>query len=131
VDSLQFVDPLNPRDAFCGGRTNAIKLYHHVTSGQKIHYIDYTSLYSWVNKKCVYPKGHPRLISQPGHTDINIYFGGIQCRVLPPRELYHPVLPYRHAGKLTFPLCATCVKDEMAKPLLERLSAHTPTSNAP
>jgi len=30
------------------------------------------------------------------------------------------VLPYRHAGKLTFPLCVTCVKEEMAKPLLER-----------
>ena len=41
VDSLEFVDPLNPRDAFCGGRTNAIKLYHRVTPGQKIHYIDY------------------------------------------------------------------------------------------
>jgi len=119
VDSMQF-DPLNPRDAFCGGRTNAIKLYHHVTPGQKIHYIDYASLHPWVNKTCVYPKGHPRLISQPGHTDINIYFGVIQCQVLPPRELYHPVLPYRHAGKLTFPLCATCVKEEMAKPLLER-----------
>ena len=43
VDSLQFVEPLNPRDAFCGGRTNAIKLYHHVTPGRKIHYIDFTS----------------------------------------------------------------------------------------
>jgi len=30
------------------------------------------------------------------------------------------VLPYRHAGKLTFPLFATCVKEEMAKPPLER-----------
>ena len=120
VDSLQFVDPLNPRDAFCGGRTNAIKLYYRVTPGQKIHYIDYTSLYPWVNKTCVYPKGHPRLIPQPGHTDIHIYFGVVQCRFLPPRELYHPVLPYRHAGKLTFPLCATCVKEEMAKPPLER-----------
>ena len=37
-----------------------------------------------------------------------------------PRELYHPVLPYRHEGKLTFPLCATCAQEEMAKPLLER-----------
>jgi len=27
VDSLQFIEPLNPRDAFCGGRTNAVKLY--------------------------------------------------------------------------------------------------------
>jgi len=120
VDSLEFVDPLNPSDAFRGQRTNAIKLYHRVTPGQKIHYIDYTSLYPWVNKTCFYPKGHPRLISQPGHTDIHIYFGVIQCRVLPPREPYHPVLPYRHAGKLTFPLCATYVKEEMAKPPLER-----------
>ena len=120
VDSLPFIDSLNPRDAFCGGRTNAVKLYHRVTPGQKIHYSDYTSLYPWVNKTCVYPKGHPRFISQPGHTDISIYFGVIQCRVLPPRELYHPVLPYRHEGKLTFPLCATCVKEEMAKRPLER-----------
>ena len=121
VDSLEFVDPRNPRDAFCGGRTNqTVKLYHRVTPGQKIHYIDYTSLYPWVNKTCVYPKGHPRLILQPGHTDISIYFGVIQCRILSPRELYHPVLPYRHAGKLTFPLCASYVKEEMAKPSLER-----------
>jgi len=101
VDNLAFVDPLNPRDAFCGGRTNAVKLYHPVTPGQKIHYIDVISLYPWVNKTCVYPKGHPRFISQPRHTDIHLYFGLIQCRVLPPRELYHPVLPYRHEGKLT------------------------------
>ena len=57
VAHLQFSkDPLNPRDAFCGGRTNAVKLYHHVTSTQKIHHIDVTSLYPWVNKTSVYPK---------------------------------------------------------------------------
>ena len=88
VAHLQFSnDPLNPRDAFCGGRTNAVKLYHHVTPTQKIHYIDVTSLYPWVNKTCVYPKGHPRFISHPGHTDIHQYFGLIRCQVLPPREL--------------------------------------------
>ena len=118
--NLQFIEPLNPRDAFCGGRTNVIKLYHHVTPSQKIHYIDVTSLYPWVNNTCVYPKGHPRFISQPGHTDISPYFGFIQCKVLPPRHLYHPVLPYRHEGKLTFPLCATCVKEEMPKRPWER-----------
>ena len=115
VAQLQFMAPLNPRDAFCGGRTNAVKLYHHVTPTQKIHYIDVTSLYPWVNKTCVYPKGHPTFISTPGHTDIHQYFGLIQCQVLPPRELYHPVLPYRHDNKLLFPLCATCVQDEMPK----------------
>ena len=120
VDNLDFNDPLNPREAFCGGRTNAVKLFHHVTPSQKIHYIDVTSLYPWVNKTCVYPKGHPEFISQPGHTDIHQYFGLIQCKVLPPRDLYHPVLPYRQEGKLLFPLCATCVKEEMPKRPWER-----------
>ena len=117
VDTLQFVAPLNPRDGFCGGRINAIKLYHRVTNDQKVHY---TSLYPWVNKTCVYPKGHPVFISQPGHTDIRRYFGIVQCQVLAPYELYHPVLPHRHGGKLTFPLCGACVEEEMAKPPLER-----------
>ena len=120
VAQLQFIEPLNPRDAFCGGRTNAVKLYHHVTPTQKIHYIDVTSLYPWVNKTCVYPKGHPRFISQPGHIDIRQYFGLIQCQVLPPRHLYHPVLPYRHEGKLLFPLCAACVEQEISKRPLDR-----------
>ena len=120
VAHLQFTEPLNPRDAFCGGRTNAVKLYHHVTSSQKIHYIDVTSLYPWVNKTCVYPKGHPTFFSHPGHTDIRPYFGLIQCKVLPPRDLYHPVLPYRQEGKLLFPLCASCVKEEMPKRPWER-----------
>ena len=120
VDRLEFSEPLNPRDAFCGGRTNAVKLYHHVTPTQKIHYIDYTSLYPWVNKTCVYPRGHPTFISQPNGTDISGYFGVIKCKVVPPYGLYHPVLPFRHAGKLTFPLCAACVETEMTKPLLQR-----------
>jgi len=134
VANLQFTEPLNPRDAFCGGRTNAVKLYHHVTSSQKIHYIDVTSLYPWVNKKRVYPKGHPDFFSDPGHTDIRPYFGLVKCKVLPPRHLYHPVLPYRHDSKLLFPLCAACVKQEMPKRPWERTeqpNASIPTSNAP
>lgn len=38
-------DRLNPRDAFFGGRTNALKLY----SEGDIRYIDFTSLYPWVS----------------------------------------------------------------------------------
>ena len=120
VATLQFTEPLNPRDAFCGGRTNAVKLYHGVTPGQQIHYIDVTSLYPWVNKTCVYPKGHPWFISNPQTTDISPYFGLIKCKILPPRHLYHPVLPYRHDDKLLFPLCARCVQNEMPKRPLER-----------
>lgn len=36
---------LNPRDAFFGGRTNAIKLYYEGSA----KYVDFTSLYPWVS----------------------------------------------------------------------------------
>jgi hypothetical protein len=31
-----------------------------------------------------------------------------KCRVLPPKRLYHPVLPFRCDNKLMFCLCRTC-----------------------
>jgi hypothetical protein len=35
-----------------------------------------------------------------------------RIRILPPRSLYHPVLPVRSQGKLKFPLCAKCADEE-------------------
>ena len=128
VNQLDIVEPLNPRDAFCSGRTNAIKLYHQTETDEEIDYYDFTSLHPWVNKNAEYPIGHPDIIFQPGHTDIAQYFGIAKCTVLPPTQLYHPVLPLRQNGKLTFPLCLTCVEEEMAKLMLERshVCRHTP-----
>ena len=120
VDDYHFVEPLNPRDAFCGGRTNAIQLYRIIKPGEKIRYYDFMSLYPYVNKNCEYPEGHPTIISQPNTTDISNYFGIVKCDILPPKGLYHPVLPLRQGGKLTFPLCKTCVQNELEKPFLER-----------
>jgi len=36
--------------------------------------------------------------------------GLMRCTVLPPRDLYHPVLPYRCNGRLLFRLCRTCAE---------------------
>ncbi|XP_068734550.1 uncharacterized protein [Montipora capricornis] len=89
VDFLTHRDlqpPQEPREAFYGGRTNAIRLYAQVEeNGEEIRYDDYTSLYPW--------------------------------------GLYHPVLPYRSHDKLTFPLCCTCVEENISKPLLDKTSA--------
>jgi len=120
VDQLSIVKPMNSRDAFWGGRTNAVKLYHQTEADDDIDYYDYTSLYPYVHKNGEYPIGHPEIIFQPGHTDISCYFGIAQCTVLPPYELYHPVLPLRQNNKLTFPLCQSCVEEEMEKLMLER-----------
>ena len=51
--------------------------------------------------------GHPEIITE-NFADISTYFGLIKCTVLPPRGLFHPVLPYRTKDKLMFPLCKTC-----------------------
>ena len=92
--------------------------------GEKIKYIDMTSLYPWANKKGEYLTGHPEVIVNPDDQDIHHYF---RIAILPPYKLYHPVLPHRHKGKLTFPLCQACMEEEIHKPLLEKscLCHHT------
>ena len=120
VDGLKWVDPLQPRDAFFGGRTGAVTLHHEVNPGEKIFYVDVTSLYPWVNKTCPYPLGHPEIIFNPSLEDFDEYFGLAKVKILPPYKLFHPVLPVRIGEKLTFPLCSACVVAEQAKPLLER-----------
>ena len=113
---------LNPRDAFFGGRTGATNLYRAVDEarGEKIRYVDVTSEYPWANKEGTFPIGHPQVIYQPQDQDISSYYGVALVRILPPENLFHPVLPYRHSGKLLFPLCRACVEEEIKKPMLDR-----------
>ncbi|CAB4015355.1 DNA polymerase [Paramuricea clavata] len=106
-DMKCYKNPLEPRDAFFGGRTNTAKLFHECKDGEKIRYVDFTSLYPWCNKMTRTVIGHPRIITE-NFEDISTYFGLIKCTVLPPRGLFHPVLPYRTQGKLIFPLCKLC-----------------------
>ena len=115
--------PLEPQESFSGGRTNAIRLYAQVEEdGEEIRYDDYTSLYLWANKYGEYPVGHPIFLYEPDTTDISLYFRLAKCTVLPPQGLYHPVLPYCSHDKLTFPLCRTCVEENISKPLLDKTS---------
>ena len=120
LSDLALVPPVEPRDAFLGGRTGAVSLHSLVEENEEILYADITSLYPWVNKACVYPIGHPRIITQPTDQNIRSYFGLALVDILPPSELFHPVLPVRSGGKLTFPLCVACVKEQQACPMLER-----------
>ena len=120
VKTRPVIKPMNPRDAFFGGRTNASYLYYNVRVGEEIRYVDYTSLYPWVNKNGMYPIDHPEFIYEPGTIDLSEYFGLALCTIIPPKHLFHPVLPYRCGGKLSFPLCRTCVEQDIAKPLHEK-----------
>ena len=62
------IKPLNPRDAFYGGRTcNNVKLFD-CQPGEYIRYYDFCSLYLYINKRGVYCLGH-----------LKIYVGQTEC----------------------------------------------------
>ena len=127
LQDLELVPPLNPQDAFYGGRTGAVTNHCQVQEPDLIKYADATSLHAWVNKYKEYPIRFPLIYTNPNDQNIDHYFGVALVDILPPERLLHPVLPHRAGGKLTFPLCAACVKEEQTKPWLERTNvcAHT------
>ena len=109
LNSEKIIKPaLSPRDALSGGRVNALQLLYEGKAG----YIDFTSLYPYVQKYGSFPLGHPIIITENFKT-IDKYFGLVYCSVLPPKDLYIPTLPYHVNGKLLFPLCGTCAKNQL------------------
>ncbi len=88
-----------------GGRTQAFKLYHKCTDNEKIRYIDYTSLYPYIQKYGIFPVGHPRVLTENFDYSVNAYFGILKIKILPPKNLLIPALPTRIDGKLYFTLC--------------------------
>lgn len=103
------------RDAFGGGHTEPTKMYY---KGEDVSYFDYTSLYPSVQsgrvrgvtkdtydtlKPIYYPVGHPDYIFD-NFRDVKDYFGFIKCSIIPPLDLYHPVLGEKKDGKYVFDL---------------------------
>lgn len=119
--------PLNPRNTFKGGKTETFK--HHVVvdheKGEKIKYLDFTSLYPSINAGVhgeEYPLGHPQIFlskdikeefGEPEEAIRNgLIFGLVKCEVYPPHRLMHPVLGVSMNSKLMFSLCRKCAEDQ-------------------
>lgn len=118
---------LDPRATFKGGKTETFKhlvVVDH-SRGEKLLYLDFTSLYPSVNAGVngeVYPVGHPDIYLSddiPLHlgnvTDgllDGFIFGLVKCEVYPPRQLMHPVLGVSHDSKLIFSLCLSCTQEQ-------------------
>jgi hypothetical protein len=104
-----------------GGRTNATKLYYKFKPGEYGRYDDLISMYPYVQHSKSYPIGHPTKIFMPNYYDKN-WFGVVKCKVSPPKNLYHPVLPEKVAirgeqtskntAKLLFHLYSSCAKNQ-------------------
>ena len=109
----EIVEPLNPRDSFYGGRTNCVKLLYNFKENECGRYVDFCSLYPTVQYYQKYPIGHPTKIHNP-EKYCNSWYGLIKCKVVPPKGLYHSVLPQRikvdSYEKLIFTLCKTCAE---------------------
>ena len=121
----EIVEPLNPRDAFNGGRINATKLLYNFKENECGRYVDFFSLYPTVQYYQKYPIGHPTKIFNSEKHDVS-WYGLIKCKVVPSKTLYHPVLPQRikvvHEEKerkkkrsiayekLVFTLCKVCAE---------------------
>ena len=112
---LEHKKPLIPREAYFGGRVNAVKLYYQCEGEERIHYMDITSMYPFVMSDPMYdyPIGEPTIFVKGRDVmpdpwlscdEIGI-FGLIKCRIQPPNDLYFPYLPERSLnGKVLFHL---------------------------
>jgi len=111
VKSLSFIEPLNPRDGFYGGRTEMFQKYAKANDDEKIEYYDICSLYPFICKYGEFPLGHPKIFikEEDFPSDLNSLIGFIKLTILPPKNLFFPVLPTKINDKLVFGLCYSCM----------------------
>jgi G:T-mismatch repair DNA endonuclease (very short patch repair protein) len=112
VSKLDVPERMSVRQAFYGGRTCGFKLHEKCNEDERIQYYDVVSLYPFICKSGKFPLGHPEIITHDFDTSMKSYFGIAHVKILPPKNLYVPVLPYRSRGKLIFPLCKSCIDSE-------------------
>lgn len=119
ISSLDYlkVAPLDPRDAFMGGRTGVCKLYYKAGPGEKILYFDVTSLYPYINKYGCYPVGVSEILLRRELENRSVFDinGVLKVDILPPRQLNHPVLGVKMHNKLMFVLCFKCANDKSSE----------------
>jgi hypothetical protein len=111
-DPIVQYPPLRTRDALYGGRTDAMYLHYKAREDETIEYCDTMSLYPYICKYGKFPIGHPAVHVGDTCKDVEACLkmeGLMNCTIVPPKNLYHPVLPFRCRKKLLFCLCRTCV----------------------
>ena len=60
ASNVKRYSPLQPREAFVGGRTeNFATKWSRTLENESFCYVDVCSLYPYVNSRCLYPFGHP------------------------------------------------------------------------
>ena len=110
---------VNPLDALYGGRTENLVAYYEAKEGEKIQYTDICSLYPYVCKRGRYPVGHPRIyvgsesnaLTNGDNDNLSKVEGLVKCKILPPNDLFLPLLPVKMHGRLLFALYHSCCEE--------------------
>jgi hypothetical protein len=112
--------PLVTRDALYGGRTEAMRLHYKILEWKEsVQYCDVMSLYQYICKYFKFPIGHPTIHVGNVCVDKEACLkmeGLMKCTIVPPKDLYHPVLPFRRNQKL-FSVCADRVSFSITRPM--------------
>ena len=117
---------LKIRTALRGGRCETFRMLYNHDGSKRLWYIDLNSLYPFAAMSNAFPVGKPeRLVgerlkevafsasSETGFTRNGCNLEGLsQASVLPPGDLFLPVLPAFAGGKLKFGLCAKCMEEQ-------------------
>lgn len=113
-DAVKQDTPINIRDAIYGGVVDVYRTFYEVKPGEKILHFDFVFLYPTVLKKKPMPVGHGKVHNrqQCANLDISNMHGFIRCKILPPQNLFHMVLPMKMHNRMIQPACRTCAEDQ-------------------
>lgn len=106
-DELHHRLPLNPRDAFFGGRVECITPYWKAKGTERAHYVDVNSMYPAVMKDHEYPIGPPTVLKKGRDAFVpwEQFLGVAKIKIRSPSEMHLPFLPHRSKeGKVLFAL---------------------------
>jgi uncharacterized C2H2 Zn-finger protein len=114
-------EPLRMRNALRGGKVEATAVHSKpdLSKGESISYVDFISLYPSVmlslnvKEPELWFKGWPTIYWFPAETPPLREL--LPCcvakvRILPPRRLYHPILPIKMKDRVLFSLCSKCAE---------------------
>ena len=93
-----------------------MRLHHKARDDETVQYVDVISLYPYICKYFKFPIGHPAIHVRDECMDKDAMLqkeGLVKCCILPPKRLYHPVLPFRCNNKLLFCLCRSYAVEQI------------------
>ncbi|CAD5213974.1 unnamed protein product [Bursaphelenchus xylophilus] len=115
-NELENAGPAHPRDAFFGGRTASLCLYFKKEGNYVMGYLDVNSLYPFILFMVPMPVGEPRIVALNQDCnwtcpeDMGFEKGLYKVFIIPPDDLFIPVIPLKIEKSILYTLCQKCAK---------------------